>query len=208
VKILILGATGGTGREVVAQGLQRGHELTALVRNPQKLAASEKLRVVRGSMADAQALADAVRGQDAVISALGMGNGLKSHGLMAKSVPALIAAMEREGVGRLVLTSAFGVGPTRRDVPLVPRLFQRLLLRDIFADKEAGETALRASRLEWTIVYPAMLTDAAASGRYRAAEHLELHGLPRISRADVAQFLLAAAGDRALVGKSLLIGPA
>ena len=68
--------------------------------------------------------------------------------------------------------------------------------------------ALRASRLDWTIVYPAILTDAAATGRYRAAEHLELRGLPRISRADVAHFLLSVVDDRASVGKGVMVGPA
>jgi len=206
-KILVLGATGGTGMQVVTQALQQGHEVTAFVRNPQRLAAnSERLRVIGGDVTHAgPALAEAVRGQDVVISTLGRGSSFKPEGLMATSVPAIVRAMESEGVRRLVFTSAYGVGVTRRDLPLMPRILIGMLLRDIYADKEAGESDLLRSALDWTIAYPATLTNGPRKGQYRVGERLALSGLPTLSRADLADFLLAQARDRSHVRKGVLV---
>jgi putative NADH-flavin reductase len=86
--VLVLGATGGTGQHVVTQGLQHGHAVTVLVRNPGRMSvASDRLRVVTGSLTDGDALATAMRGQDAVISALGVGKSFDPRGLIADSVP-------------------------------------------------------------------------------------------------------------------------
>jgi len=132
-KILVLGATGGTGQQVVSQALQQGHDVTVLVRTRQRLTITDdRLRVLTGSVTDdSQALAEAVRDQTAVISVLGVGRSFKSGGLIAQSMPRIVRAMEDQGIRRLIFTSAFGVGDTRRDVPLGPRIFMRLLLRDV-----------------------------------------------------------------------------
>jgi uncharacterized protein YbjT (DUF2867 family) len=207
MKLLILGATGGTGRQLVAQALEQGHQVTVLVRDPAKLGASSgKVRVVQGSMPDAgSALAEAVRGQDAVISSLGLGNGTNPRGLIERSVPAIVATMREAGVKRLMHISAFGVGPTRADVPLVPRIAQWLFLAKVFADKAAGEAVLPTSGLEWTVVYPSVLTDGPKTLKVRAGAHLPLSGVPKISRADVAAFTLAELSARNYVGKGALI---
>jgi putative NADH-flavin reductase len=206
-RVLVLGATGGTGRAVVSQALARGDQVTVFVRHPERLTErSERLRVVTGSVPeDAAALGSAMAGQDAVISALGVGNSFRSGGLISRSVPAIVQAMRQQGVRRLVFTSAYGVGETFRDVPIVPRIFIRLLLRDIYADKQAGEQALRRSELDWTIVHPTTLADGPRTGRYRVGERLALRGFPRISRADVADFLLAQTDDRTFLRKGVLI---
>src|SRR6266536_1223360 len=162
-KILVLGGTGGTGRQVVSQALQQGHDITVLVRDPARLnLTSDQLRVVVGSVIDdGPELAAAVRSQDVVISALGVGNSLKSGGLIERSVPAIVRAMESHGVRRLIFTSAFGVGQTYRDVPLLPRIVIRTLLRDLYADKNRGEDELRrmGNGLDWTLVHPVSLTN-------------------------------------------------
>jgi uncharacterized protein YbjT (DUF2867 family) len=206
-KILVLGGTGGTGQHVITHALQQGHEVTAFVRHPDRLTAThDHLRVVAGNiMDDGPALADAVRGQAVVISTLGVGRSFKSGGLISGSVPRILRAMEQQGVRRLIFTSAFGVAETRRDVPLVPRIFIRLLLRDIYRDKEAGDAAVRASRLDWTLVYPSGLSDGPATGHCRAGERLALRGFPTITRADVAMFLLRQIDDSSYVRKSVLI---
>jgi putative NADH-flavin reductase len=146
MKVLVLGATGGTGREVVSQALQQGHDVTVLVRNAERLTTGTgQLRVLTGSVADdARALTAAVGGQDAVISTLGVGNSLKSSGLIARSVPLILGVMTSQGVRRLIFMSACGVGATRRDVPLVPRILMRLLLGNLYSDKEAGEKEILA----------------------------------------------------------------
>jgi putative NADH-flavin reductase len=150
-------------------------------------------------------LAEAMRGQEAVIGALGVGNSLKSSNLIARSMPAIISAMESQGVRRLVFVSAFGVGDTRRDVPLLPRILQRLLLGGVFVDKKAGEDHLRRSGLDWTLVYPSLLTDGPRTSAYRAGERLELRGVPKISRADVAEFCLRQLEEDTYLGKGVLI---
>ena len=205
--VLVLGATGGTGRQVVAQALEQGHVVTAFLRDASKLSfTSDRLRVVIGLVTDDEpALTMAVRGQDAVISALGIGKSFAPHGLIAESVPRIVRAMENEGVRRLIFTSAFGVGETIRDVPLIPQLFIRTLLRDVYNDKEAGEIPLVNSGLDWTLVYPTGLSDGPATGKYRVGERLALRGFPRIARPDVAAFLVGQINDATYLRKRVLI---
>ncbi|HEX5093568.1 MAG TPA: NAD(P)H-binding protein [Burkholderiales bacterium] len=207
MKLLVLGATGPTGLQVVRQALDLGHEVTAFVRDPKKLTvADRRLDVVTGVLpGSAQTLAGALRGRSAVISALGVRNAFRAHGLIEQSMRVLVPAMQHENVRRLVIVSAMGVGGSRRDAPLVPRLVYRLLLGDIFADKLAGEAVVRASSLDWTFLYPTLLTDGPRSGRYRAAERLALRGMPRISRADVADFALRILSDAAWSGKIAML---
>jgi putative NADH-flavin reductase len=193
VKLLVLGATGGTGREVVNQALEQGHDVTAFVRDPGKMTSTHRrLRVVVGSVTDDEAaVAQVMRGQDVVISALGRRKSFRSSNLISRSMRTIVPAMEGLGVRRLIVVSACGVGDSARDAPLLPRLMYRLLLGDIFADKKAGEDYLRRSALDWTLVYPVALTDGPRTGKYRVGERLVLRGiLPRIARADVAHFIL------------------
>ena len=207
MNLLVLGATGPTGRHVVDQALAAGHRVTAFVRDPAKLPVRhERLAVVSGDLtADGPALLDATRGQDAVISAIGVGQSFASRRLFELSMPAVIAAMREAGVKRLVQISAFGVGDTFAQIPLFPRLFVRTLLAGIYADKERGEEILRKSGLDWTIVYPAGLTNGPPTGRYRFGEHLEMHGFPTVARADVADLMLKAAADPAMIHRRLLV---
>jgi putative NADH-flavin reductase len=207
VRLLVFGATGATGQQIVMQGLQQGHELTVFVRNPAKLTLrDDRLRVVVGSVPeDADAISAAVGGQDAVISALGVRNSLKSGNLISHSMRTIVPAMERQVVRRLIFTSAFGVGDTRRDAPLLPRIMYRVLLTDIFADKADAEHYLRESSLDWTLVYPVLLTNGPRTGQYRVGERLRLRGLPMISRADVADFILKQLQDPTYVRKGVAI---
>lgn len=207
MRLLVFGATGATGQQIVMQGLQQGHELTVFVRNPAKLTfRDDRLRVVVGSVPeDADAISAAVRGQDAVISALGVRNSLKSGNLISRAMRTIVPAMERQAVRRLIFTSGFGVGDTRRDAPLLPRIMYRVLLTDIFADKADAEHYLRESSLDWTLVYPVLLTNGPITGQYRVGERLSLRGLPMISRADVADFILKQLQDPAYVRKGVAI---
>jgi putative NADH-flavin reductase len=206
-KVLIVGATGGTGRSLVELALTAGHSVTAFVRNPEKVGRHhERLRVVAGDAASgAPSLSQAMRGQDAVISALGRGQSFKADSLIQRSVPHLLAAMQEHGVRRLVFTSALGVAETVQQIPLMMLVFARLLLRDIYADKAAGEALIRRSGLEWTIVHPAGLTNGPLTGTYRAGERLALRGFPTISRADTAHFLISQLDDRSYIGKVVVI---
>ena len=205
LKLLVLGATGATGQLVVSQALAAGHEVTVFVRDRAKVAEHPRLRVITGNLQETSPLADAMRGQDVVVSALGRGYSFKSERLIERSVPVIIAAMKSAGVSRLVFTSALGVGDSFPDAPLVPRLFFRTLLRGIYADKAIGDDLIARSDLAWTIARPSKMTDGPLTGRYHSGEHLPLSRAPSISRADVAHFLLQAAGDPRTIGKKLLV---
>ncbi len=189
------------------QALSRGHTVTAVVRNPESGPINEKrVRVVIGDTTrDRFQVAEAVSGQDVVISALGCHSSFKSDHLIERSMQAIVPAMERAGVRRLIVVSAFGVGESRRNAPLIPRIMYRVFLGEIFADKKAAEDDLRRSSLDWTIVYPVLLTNGAMTGAYRVGERLELHGIPKISRSDVAHFMLAEIENRAFVRKVAVI---
>ena len=154
---------------------------------------------------DPDAVGAAVAGQDAVISALGLRKAFKSGGLVERSFSVIVPAMERSGARRLVVMSALGVGSTREQAPWLPRLMYRALLTDIFADKAAGERIVEGSALDWTIVYPPLLTDGPATGHYRSGEVLELHGMPKISRADVAGFMVGALDSRRWSRKRVVV---
>lgn len=206
-KLLILGATGGTGQQLVAQALDAGHQVTAFVRRPDKMAKHhERLRVVAGDVASGGPPLDhAMQGQHAVLSALGRGRSFKAERLIERSVPAIVAAMQAHKVRRLIFTSAIGVGETAAQSPFMMRVFARLMLREIYADKLAGEMAIRRSGLEWTIVHPTMLTDGPLTRRYRSGEKLTLTGMPKVSRADVAHFMISQLDDRTYINKVVLV---
>ncbi len=207
MKLVVFGASGGTGQEIIGQALEQGHEVTAFVRDPAKLAIKDnKLHIIKGDVLNNQsAIASAVAGRDAIICALGVGNSLKSAGLIAGSLAAIVPAAEKHDVRRLILISAFAVGDSSRNAPLVPRLMYRLLLSDINRDKKAGEDIVKASGLDWTIIHPVMLTTGPRTGTYRSGGRLSLTGIPKVSRADVAHFALAQLGDETFLHKTAVI---
>jgi putative NADH-flavin reductase len=205
VKLLVLGATGGTGKHVVSQALEAGHEVTVFARDPAKVTERPGVRVIIGTLEDSAALAESMRGQDGVVSALGRGYSFKSKHLMERTVPVVLTAMNTAGVRRLVFTSALGVGESYDAAPFVARIFFRTLLRGIYADKLVGERMIERSDLDWTIVRPSRMTDGPLTRSYESGERLSLSAQPKISRADVAHFLLQAAADPRTIRKKLLI---
>jgi putative NADH-flavin reductase len=209
LRLLMLGATGRTGRELLAGALDQGHEVTALVRDPRRLTVQhERLHVLVGSVTDPATVEKTVAGHDVVLCALGPRSAgeLVRSGLMRASVPALVSAMKRHGVHRLILLSALGVGESARHAPTVPRLAFATILRQVGKDKERAEQTVRSSQLEWTILYPPGLRNGPATGSYRHGESLKLSGSPKISRADVAHFMLAQLTDDRYVRKGAIVG--
>lgn len=206
LKILLLGATGATGRHVLELALKSGDHVTALARRPEALAALKgRAAVIAGDATSPDDVARAMEGQDAVIAALGRRQSLRAEALFTRAAEAVVRAADRTGVTRLVWMSSFGVGDTIRDASLVQRILYRTLLSDLYRNKEASERIIRESGLDWTIVYPTALTDGPATGNYRAAERIRMKGYPRISRADVADFLLRAARDAAWIRRHAVI---
>jgi uncharacterized protein YbjT (DUF2867 family) len=190
MKILVLGATGGTGRLIVSDAVAKGHSVVALVRS----AAGADLpgaELIEGDVRDDSTLGRALDGCKAVVSALGTGMGFREVNLLTEATRALIPVMTRSGVRRLVCMSALGVGDSRGHGGFVfDRLFQPLLLRQAYKDKDRQEVAIRASSLDWVIVRPAMLTDDPAQGSVRTVINLAGISGGKIARADVARFVV------------------
>lgn len=196
MKLLILGATGRTGQQLVAQALEQHHEVTAFVRDPSKLKMEhEKLTVVKGDVLDKEVLMKALAGKDAVLSALGCGMSLKSNNLISNAMDILVPAMNATGVKRLIFESGFGVGETFKQASLIQKIIFRTFLKDIYGDKAGGEEKLRKSGLDWTLLYPAQLTNGPRTGKYTVGEGLKMKGMPKISRADVAECMLQLLAD-------------
>jgi putative NADH-flavin reductase len=206
-KILVFGATGALGRQILQQGLAAGANMTAFVRDPRKLTLThENLSVIAGDATyDRETVAAAICGQDAVISALGNGMSLRTDGLMQRCVLAIRLGMQKTNVKRLILTSAFGVGESMNDASALMRVVYRLLMKQVFEDKAASEDQLRRSDLDWTIVYPVMLTNGLRTESYRVGEKMALSGLATISRADVADFILKQLADTKFVRKAAVV---
>lgn len=204
MNVLVFGASGATGRLVVEEALAAGHRVSAFVRTiPAPLPV--EARVIVGDAAAMASVRAAMPGHDAVICTLGVRNALRSRGLMERSLAEIVAAMELAEANRLVVMSALGVGATFAQAPVVPKILYRVLLGDIFADKARGERMVEASVLDWTIVHPPLLTDGPLTGAYRAGETVPLAGFPKVSRANVARFMVEALGSAAWSGKHVIV---
>ncbi|HTV82864.1 MAG TPA: SDR family oxidoreductase [Acidobacteriaceae bacterium] len=188
MRLFILGATGGTGRQLVDEALKRGHQVTALVRSPQKMGAPrEALTVIGGNVLSAEALAGAMAGHDAVLSTLGP-PGPRRNTITSEGARATVEAMQAAGVQRLLIV---GVAVLFEDAGWLAWVLRRTLLRNVAADSAEMERVVRGSALEWTIVRPPRLTNGPRTEGYGVADdHLPAGATGMVSRADVACFLL------------------
>jgi putative NADH-flavin reductase len=196
MKIVIFGAAGSTGRVLVEQALEKGYEVTGFDRHTQALMTIQnpKLSIVQGDIFNADQVEAAIAGQDAVLCVLGVKPGVTIP-VCSKGTENIIAVMQKVGVKRFICQSAFVVAALdgeRREVswilPLSLKLFPKV--KSMFADKVIQEREVRQSDLDWIIVRPATLTDGPKTGNYKAGVLLSIGLNAKISRADVADFLL------------------
>jgi putative NADH-flavin reductase len=191
MRILIFGATGGTGRCVVSQGLEQGRQVTAFVRNSGALTIKHhNLTIVNGGLSDRNSMTHALHRVDAVISVLGNNTRkalFKPNNVISQSLPSIIDAMQQGRVERLLFVSSFGLN-AKMFWP--EKLLLRTLLKNLFTDLPAQETLIQESGLNWTIVRPGRLTNGPKTGECRSGEDMYIHPFTSISRADVADFLL------------------
>jgi putative NADH-flavin reductase len=211
MRLTILGATGGTGRELIRQGLAAGHEITAVVRDPARLGITdERLVPVRADVFDAAALEPAVKDADAVLSVLGHKSVGDTTPLCAEAARATIAAMRATERRRLLVVSAAPVARgDNGDRPLYAatiRPILRRVLRRGYADMAVMEERVRASDLDWTIFRPPRLTNAAPTGRVRTALNQNVPGGYLLSRADLAAEMLLRIDDTRSCGAAVGIG--
>jgi putative NADH-flavin reductase len=202
MKLVVLGATGGTGLELVRQAILQGHAVTALVRSPGGLKRfSDRINVCRGDLLNSEDLEHAIQGHDAVLSAFGPRFPISKQDtdLLQRFAAALTGAMPRAGVRRAVVES---VAFLFKDSMVPPTyLFGRLFFPTVVADASAMERVFKESGLDWTMVRPPQLTDKPYTGKYRVrGGSLPIFGF-KISRADVADFMIKAAGDPSSIHK-------
>jgi len=204
MKVLVLGATGGIGLELVRQAIERSYSVTAFVRSPERLKEFQnRIAVIQGDVLNSDELERAVEGHDAVLSGFGPRVPISKGdaNLLRDFATALTTAMQHVGVCRVVVVSTAFLF---KDSILPPTyLIGRMFFAGIVTDASAMETVIRASELDWTIVRPPQLTDKPYTGKYRVREeHLPRFGF-NISRADVADCLIKALENRASVKKIL-----
>jgi putative NADH-flavin reductase len=218
--ITVIGATGGTGRQVVAQALAAGHRVTAVVRNPAKLPSfplaavpaaanggTGGLIVVTGNVMSADDLRPAITGRAAVITTLGPG-GRNPEPVVTPALDALISATWAENVSRVLLVSNSGMHSEGDPLFLravVKPILQRAL-RHHYADAMRAEDLLRSTELDWTIARPPRLTNGPRRGAYRTDPTRNVRGGSTISRADLADFLLRAATDPTTIHRTISLG--
>jgi putative NADH-flavin reductase len=198
VKVLVFGATGATGRELVEQAMGRQHHVTAFARSsPGFEARSPQLTVARGTVTDTAAVEGAVAGQDAVLCALGSTTPLRRDPTLVEGVSNIVSAMQRHDVRRLVYLSFLGVRAGRWQLSQLGRwVVAPLLMRNVVADHEAKERIIQRRDIEWVIVRPPRLTNGPRTGAYRSGAHIAAtSAVPVISRADLAEFMLDQVSD-------------
>ena len=193
MRVLVVGSTGGTGRQLIAQALERGHDVTAFARNPKKVTiVHDRLRVHQGDILKAETVMPAVKNQEAVLCALGHKKFLRPTRILSGGTRNLIDAMQQQGVNRFVCETSLGVGNSFGRLGLYYTLFVvPFILQFYYWDKYRQESLIRASTLQWTIVRPAALTNGRKRGTYQHGDHVGSFLLTlRVSRADTADFML------------------
>jgi putative NADH-flavin reductase len=205
LRILIIGATGGTGRELTRQALEQGHQVTVLARKPKKMKLEHpNLRVVEGNVRDYESVESAMRGQSAVLCALGTKRFFYNR-VLSNGTANILRAMKTCNVPRLVCESSLGLGNSVGRLGLLFTFFVvPLILPFIFYDKVRQEKLVEESETDWVIVRPAVLTNSPARGKYRLGRSVGNYlWTNRIARADVADFMLKQLTDDDYIGSAV-----
>lgn len=209
MKLVIFGANGGTGLELLRQALAAGHEVVAAVRRPEELDAfKDRARIEKISFDDPSSVARALAGQDAVISALGLGGfraSTRPTTLYSHSTRVILGAMKRKKVTRLLVISSGGTEQDDRAPRFYVKLIRPFLINN-YLDMARMEAILEEHPdLDWTIVRLTYLLDGP-SKPYRVVDRKVGGGAFKIHRVDLAAFMLAEAQERAWVRKHPTLG--
>lgn len=209
MKLLIVGATGPLGQLIVRAARRRGHEITALVRNPASVPAGlEDVQIVQGDILQTQAVHAAVQGQTAVICSLGSKISFQPITMLSEGTLNILTAMRQASVSRLVCITGIGAGDSRGHGGFVyDRIVQPLLLREVYEDKTRQEEVIKRSDSSWTIIRPAQLTNKGAlgDGNYKVIQDLTGVTAKSIPRADVAEFTIEQAQSGKFLHETVLL---
>ena len=207
MKIVIFGAAGGTGRTLIEQALEQGYSVTGFDRNPEAFTLSHpNLKMIKGDIFDPAGVEAAIAGQDIVFCVLGVKPGVTVP-VCSVGTKNIITGMQKQGVKRFIVQSAFAVAALDGEwrevpwiVPLVSPLFAKV--RAMFMDHVRQEEFVHQSNLDWIVVRPTRLTDTPRTGTYKAGDPMFIGPNARIARADVADFMLKQVNDDTYVHKT------
>lgn len=201
MKIIIFGATGQTGLKLVDMTLNNGHEITAFVRNKDKIKIkNDRLNIIVGSVLDNKQVNDAIKGQDAVISCLG-GDDNKKSTILTNMIKTIVDAMKKNNVQRIAYIATAGI---ENEIPgIFAKLIVSLLFKNVINDHKGAANYIRTSGLDYTIARPLSLVDSEDSQLYRTAENGVPKGGRNISRKDLAHFLLDSIENKKYVNESI-----
>ena len=201
--LAVFGATGPTGLQLVQQALEAGHFVRALVRNPSRMTITHhNLRLVMGDVLEVESCRKTLLGCEGALSCLGQRNLFKNLQVVSRGTRNVMSVMNQMGLRRLVVESAYGASESYALAGAAMKLVIGTILAAPYADKNIIEPEIKASGLDWTIVRPVVLTNSPRTGKYRVGDDLRLGAGARISRADVAEFILREFGERKWVGKA------
>ncbi|HLY28887.1 MAG TPA: SDR family oxidoreductase [Aggregatilineales bacterium] len=191
MNIIVFGANGGIGHHVVEQALAAGHNVTAVVRRPSSITTKhERLTIVQGDVLQAETLKEPMAGQEAVISALGSVSRAPTV-VYSQGIANIMQAMQQAHVKRLVCISASGLDPSRLWMRLIAKPILWTLFKSSYSDLVRMEREVKGSNVDWTIVRPPRLSDGPHTGQYEFAVNKHHPRGFIISRADVADYLIA-----------------
>ena len=206
MRIVVVGATGGLGRDVVAEALAGGHETTALVRDPARAALPGEVEIARGDVLDRASLTGPLEGQDAVICALGTPSPRRRSTLLEQGTANLVAAMGKAGVRRLACVTLLGVGSSGSNASLFYREVVLRGLAPMVPDKERQEQVVRDGGLEWVLVRPGRFVTGKPRGELRVVREGEQRRVGHVVRRDLARFLLECVTSDSFVGQAVVVG--
>jgi putative NADH-flavin reductase len=207
MKIAIIGASRGIGAELLKAAIAAGHEVTALVRDPAKLnASSPGLKVIKGDILDPSSVAATIAGQEAICVCIGIPPTRKPVDVFSRGTQNILNAINKESNQKLILVTGIGAGDSKGHGGFFyDRILNPLLLATNYADKDRAESIVQASNLEWLIVRPGFLTNDPRTGKYRVIDNLSGVTAGKISRADVADFILKQLASPTHFGKTPLL---
>lgn len=210
MNVAIFGASGATGRLLTKRCFDDGHQITALLRHPETFPLRLVVRAVHGSVFDPVAVASTIEGADIVLSALGA-NSLRKEDVLERAIPQIVAAMQQKGVRRIIVLGSAGAKPNALDKQptwrrwMVENLVYKTLLKWPVASQRSQYATLSASNLDWTMVMPPMLTNGRGRGKWRIDPDALPPNATRISRHDVADFMMQQIDNPEWIGKAVYI---
>ncbi|WNG53340.1 SDR family oxidoreductase [Archangium gephyra] len=193
MRLTVFGATGRVGHTLVHDALGLGHEVTAYVRDPKRLGLKNgRLFVKKGSLEDGATVAEALRGAEVVVSAIGARDATHTVTVVTEATRSIVTAMKTEGLKRLITVGAAGLlphpaGGLAGEHGLPP------FLRHAFEDHRGAFQVLQESELDWVVVCPPVMPSGVKTGKYRTAVESLPTGGRQVYAEDVADFTLKAA---------------